>query len=485
MRKYIKYFVLAGLVAFLASCNKDDEPGGGETPPPAPPPAPAEDILPKKEMRAAWIATVWSLDWPQEVYDAAGQKQKFIDYLDAFAALNINAAFVQIRPTADAFYDSPFEPWSKEITGEAGKDPGYDVLQFMIDEAHKRNIEFHAWMNPYRISRRTDKNSSFPALDSKIPAALVKDYDKIRIYNPALPEAQQRIADIVKDVITKYDVDGIHFDDYFYPDPGDYTSLDDTQEYNTYGAGYATVNEFRFGNVNKVVQKVHDIIVQEKPGVVFSISPASGDSYNRTLYADAPKWCQEGWVDIIIPQIYQGTGSGTSNFSALLNWWNQYNYKAALMIGYALYKFGDPEAGAVFQTTAELEQQFSLANAKPKVQGSVLYSAHYIPDNKIGITNTLRKLYKNPAVRPFAGRTTVSPPAPASNVRLSGATLRWNAAAELQSVVYLLPENDTKAQVVAITPADSCPVSLKGAYFVSTINRDNTESEVSAQVIYK
>jgi uncharacterized lipoprotein YddW (UPF0748 family) len=485
MRKYIKYFALFGLVAFFASCNKDDGTGGGETPSPETPPAQEEDILPKKEMRAAWIATVWSLDWPQQVYDAAGQKKQFSDYMDKFVEMNINTVFVQIRPTADAFYESSYEPWSKEITNVAGKNPGYDVLQFMIDEAHARHIEFHAWMNPYRISRRTDKNSTFPALDAKIPQTLVKDYDKIRIYNPALPEVQQRIADIVKDVITKYDVDGIHFDDYFYPDPGDYTSLDDTQEFNTYGAGYTTVNAFRFGNVDKVVQKVYDVIVKEKPGVVFSISPASGDSYNRELYADVPKWCKEGWVDIIIPQIYQGTGSGASNFSALLNWWNQYNYKAVLMIGYGLYKFGDPAAGAVFQTTAELEQQFGLADAKPKVKGSVLYSAHYINDNKIGITNTLKKLYKNPAVRPFAGRTTLPEPSPASNVNLNGATLTWNAAAGLQSVVYLIPENAAKAQVAAVTSSTSYTVSVKGKYFITTFNKDNTESEMSAQVEYK
>jgi uncharacterized lipoprotein YddW (UPF0748 family) len=484
MQKHIKYLVLSGLIILFASCNKDDGPGGGENPPPEPPPAQEEDILPRKEMRAAWIATVWSLDWPQQIYDMAGQKQHFTDYLDKFVALNLNAVFVQIRPTADAFYNSPYEPWSKEITGVAGKDPGYDVLQFMIEEAHRRNIEFHAWMNPYRIARRTDRSGAFPALDPKIPVALVKDYDLIRIYNPALPEAQQRIADIVKDVISKYDVDGIHFDDYFYPDPADYTSLNDAREYGTYGAGYTSVEAFRFGNVNKVVQQVYELIVREKPGVVFSISPAASDSYNRELYADIPKWCQEGWVDIIIPQLYQGTGDGTNSFNARLNWWSQYNYKAALMIGYGLYRFGDPAAGAAFQNAAELEHQFDLANAKPKVQGSLLYSAHYINDNRIGITNTLKNLYKYPAVRPFLGRKTLSDPKAPANVALNGATLTWNAYG-LQAAVYVTPENATEPHVVAVTSAASCTVSERGVYVVTAVNSDNNESPVSAPVTYR
>ncbi|MDR2358970.1 MAG: family 10 glycosylhydrolase [Prevotellaceae bacterium] len=484
MKKYFKYITVIALVAFFASCNKDDGPGGGETPP-EPTPAPEEDILPKKEMRAVWIATESSIDWPRST-SAAAQKKEYTDYLDKFAELNINTVFVQIRPRADAFYNSQYESWSRFITGTAGQDPGYDVLQFFIDEAHARNIEFHAWLNPFRIDTRAAKTGAYRPLDPKIPVAWVKDYDRWRIYNPALPEVQQRIADIVKDIITKYDVDGVHFDDYFYPDPSYYasTGVDDAAEFALYGAGYATVEEFRFGNVNKVVQKIQETITQNKPGVVFSISPTSSVNYNKSLYADVDKWCQEGWIDVVIPQIYQQTGSASNEFNYFVDYWPHFSFKAVPMIGYAIYKFGDPAAGTKFQNASELTEQFRLANLQSKVQGSVLYNASSVIANKVGVTDALKNIYKYPAVRPFLGRKTLSDPKTPASVTLNGATLSWNAYG-LQAVVYVTPENETKPHVVAITSASSYRVSEKGTYIVTAVNKDNTESPISASVTYK
>ncbi len=248
-KRFIYGFVCMSMILILSSCNKDNEADGGEIPPSS------SLTLAKKEMRGVWMATVWELDWPQSVYDKEAQKKQYTDYLDTFVACNVNTVFVQVRPTADAFYDSPYESWSKSITGVAGKDPGYDVLGFMIGEAHQRGLEFHAWINPYRIATRAQTSASFPELDPKMDVAWIKEYDLIRMYNPALPEVQDRIADIVKDIITKYNVDGIHFDDYFYPDPASYSSLDDTDEYMMYGTEYATIEDFRRGNVDKVVKK--------------------------------------------------------------------------------------------------------------------------------------------------------------------------------------------------------------------------------------
>lgn len=158
------------------------------------------------------MATVWELDWPMGAHDAASQKKKYTDYLDLFEKCGINAVYFQIRSKADAYYESQYEPWSKTITGEPGKNPGYDVLKFLIDETHARGMQFHAWINPYRVETRGSASAEFPALDPKIPASMVKDYNKIRVYNPALPEVQDRIAAIVKEIITKYDVDGLHID---------------------------------------------------------------------------------------------------------------------------------------------------------------------------------------------------------------------------------------------------------------------------------
>ncbi len=485
VKKNLKYLLILAIIAFVASCSSDDDDdgtgtGGGGTNPPS------SYVLAKKEMRAVWIATAWGIDWPQGDYTEAGQKKLYTDYLDKFVANNINAVFVQIRPMSDAFYNSSYESWSSVITGVAGKNPGYDVLQFMIQEAHNRGLEFHAWMNPYRIATRQNSSAAYPALDSKINPAWVKDYDKIRIYNPALPEVQNRIVDIVKEVITKYDVDGIHFDDYFYPEPANYTSLNDAGDYDDYGAGYATIEDFRRGNVNKVVQSVQDLIVKEKPEMVFSISPAADIDYNfKSLYADVTTWCKEGWMDIVIPQIYSATGSANSSFNYRVSWWPQFSYKAVPMVGYALYKFGDTSAGSQFQSTSELEQQFKLANAQNKIKGSVMYSAQYFNENKIGIIDALREIYKDPAVRPFVGRKTLPDPAAATNVKLNGTTLSWNATSGLSSVVYFLAPEATTARVMTITSAGSYAVTAKGTYFVTTVNKDNVESAESNAVEYK
>ena len=184
--KYLKYITLVALLAFAVSCSKDDD-GENMPPEPTPPvekPEPQAVTLPQKELRGAWITTVWGIDWPMEDYNAATQQKKYTDYLDLLVANNMNAVFFQIRGMADAFYESQYESWSKNITGTAGKNPGYDVLGFLVEEAHKRGLQFHAWMNPYRISTRASKNSSFAELDTKIPVAWTKDYNKIRIYNP-------------------------------------------------------------------------------------------------------------------------------------------------------------------------------------------------------------------------------------------------------------------------------------------------------------
>ncbi len=356
----------------------------------------------------------------------------------------------------------------------------------MLEEAHNRDLEFHAWLNPYRIERRTDKTSPFPTtLDPKINAAWVKEYDKIRMYNPALPEVQDRIADIVKDIITKYDVDGIHIDDYFYPDPADYTSLEDEEEYAKYGSDYSSITEFRKGNVDKVVKKIYDVVVQNKPDAVFSVSPAGDNSYNvNSLYANVTKWCQEGWVDILIPQLYSSTGDATSSFNYRVSWWPQYSYKAVTMIGYGLYKFGDGESGAKFQTTSELVEQFRLANVQSKVLGSIMYSAKYFQENKLGIIDVLKnQIYKNPAVIPFAGRKVAADPAAASNITISSNNLKWSAGSGLRTVIYKVA--DKKGTVVAITWDKEYSLPEKGDYCLTTLNIDNVESAVSDIVSYK
>lgn len=488
--KYLKYLLLAVVITFAACSDEDDPTLVG--------PEPVEvDPLAKKEMRGVWISTAWELDWPMGVHEMEAQKQQYIDYMDKLVELNFNTVFVQIKPMGDAFYNSPYEPWSSAITGTRGQDPGYDVLQFMIEETHKRGLEFHAWMNPYRIATRSVSSQAYPDL-GPISAELVVDHEKIRIYNPALPEVQKRLADIVEDVITKYDVDGIHFDDYFYPDPTTAGKMvEDTMEFRVYGKGeYASLADFRRANVDKAIKGVYERIVAKKPEVVFSISPAASDAFNYgTLFADVNKWCKEGWVDVIIPQLYAHTQSTSNNFKERVHWWPQFSYKAVPVIGYALYKFGDVSTGAPFQDVSELQLQFDRAALEPKIKGSVMYRAKTLLDNPIGVVDKLAELYEKPAVMPFVGRKVDADPSPATGVALKGTTLSWGAASGVRSVVYCFEykyDADGKqtgvadvATVVGITTDQSLTVSIRGEYVVTTLNKDNVESAISDRVAYK
>lgn len=476
--KRIFYCSVVALFLFTVQSCKKDPPAAppGPTPPPTEKPA---MILPKKEMRAVWIATVFGLDWPEAKYAVDAQKKHYTDYLDKFKELNINAVFVQVKGMGDAFYNSPYEPWSAAITGVRGTNPGYDVMQFMIDEAHARGMEFHAWMNPYRIATRASNGNSYPALHASVKPEWVISHEKIQIYNPALPEVRQRLADIVKDVITKYNVDGIHFDDYFYPDPSAAgTMVSDDADFQKYRTGNATKEDFRRSNVDAAIKAVHDVIVATKPEVVFSVSPAPDPDYNfKTLFADVKKWNEQGWLDIVIPQLYQEIGNRFNDFEERLAWWTQYSYKAALMVGHGYYKFGDATMPAAFQSAAELEKQFELTRKNKKVVGNLMYSARYIPMNKVGITTKLADLYKRPAVMPFLGRSVAAAPADPSNVRLEGNLLKWSTSGSVRSVVYHTSDLLKEAVVLTITDKNEWPVTAAGHYTVTTINADNQESK--------
>jgi uncharacterized lipoprotein YddW (UPF0748 family) len=480
LRKSLKYVLPALLLGVLSTACNDDEKGGN--------PIDNQPLLPKHELRGVWMATVWGLDWPMGNYGVEAQKKLYTDYLDHFVQLGINAVFFQVRGMGDAFYDSPYESWSSNITGTAGKDPGYDILNFLINEAHKRGIQFHAWMNPYRIATRSAATASFPALSSKIPAEWTKDYNKIRIYNPALPEVQQRITDIVKDLITKYPVDGIHMDDYFYPELDSGENMNDADEYALYGSEYASVEAFRRANVDKTVQAIQQTVISTRPEVVFSVSPTSNQDYNYgTLFADVPTWSQNGWVDLIIPQLYQASGSPSdaSCFNSRLYWWSQFTYLNHLMVGYGYYRFGDTTAGEKFQSADELRTQFNFAATLRKVQGSLLYSAHYLTDNRIGITDVLAEIYSHRVLPPYLGRTPAETIAAPSSVSISGGTLSWSAVSgSSQYAVYQSNGNGQVATLIGTTESTGYTLPAKGSYFVTALLANYAESEPSGVVAY-
>ncbi len=477
-----KKIALTMSALLVVACHQDDDNNK--------PDSTNQTLLPNKELRGVWMATVWGLDWPNGTYDMEAQKASYIAYMDLFEQNNINAVFVQVRGMADAFYKSEYEPWSKFITGEIDKDPGYDVLRFMIDEAHKRGIAFHAWINPYRVATKPASETSFPPLDSRIADSLVVSYRTIRMYNPAMPKVRQRIADIVKDLITKYDVDGVHIDDYFYPSLTTGETIKDEVWFNRYapkdneGKPTISVEEFRRNNIDLTVKGIHDVIQATRPEVVFTISPAGNPDYNlNTMYADVVKWSREGWAEAIIPQLYFPMGSAESTFNHRLHWWSQFTFNNALFVGYGINRFGDADSPAAYQSATELANQFNFAKKYRKVSGSVLYSAKYLVSNPVDILSAIKEAYKQPAVLPYLGKQQAAPPATPSNVRANGKTLQWDGADGAYFAVYRSNGPGKEATTVAVTRQQEATVTDAGTYFVTAVSKkDNAESQPSEPI---
>ena len=444
-------------------------------------------VLPKKQMRAVWIATVYGLDWPNGNYSAVTQKRLYVSYLNLLQKYNINTIFFQVRPMADAFYNSQFEPWSQYITGVAGRRPGYDVLKYMIDEAHKRCISFHAWINPYRIAKRNSASDAFPALDSKIPKELTKDYNTIRVYNPALPETRARLDSIVKDLIVKYDVDGIHMDDYFYPSLTNGESMNDDAEFKKYKGSYSDINNWRRNNVTQMVRSLQQTIRNTRKEVVFSISPQGNieNDYNGQ-YADVNKWMLNGWLDVMIPQIYYKTGTGYYDFNNRVSQWATNAKRCALLVGYPIYRYDPNSSVEGFKTNAMLAEQFALADAKAKISGDVLYRMRDMVTNRCDINSVIMNRYAKKALVPFYGKYTEVKPATPGNLKILKITeLTWDAVQECYYAVYRSNGDKQEATLVGVTPTTSFTLPEDGKYFVTAVNRhDNSESEISEIVNY-
>ncbi len=323
---------------------------------------------PNEEFRAVWITTVSNLDWPRpsERGNVEVQKASLIRYLDSLAALNLNAALLQVRAECDAFYNSSYEPWSRYLTGIQGADPGYDPLAFAIEEAHKRGIELHAWLNPYRINASKSAGENYYAeghVYREHPEWALTYSDGGKILDPGLPQVQTYIKQVVGDILNQYDVDGIHFDDYFYSYSGTPSALDQAT-YQTYGAEYDNIGDFRRGSINQMIAGVWDTIQTVKPYVRFGVSPfgiygnnmnpegiVGLDAYN-VIYCDPLAWLEQGTVDYITPQLYWPTG-GSQDYEALLQWWaDKANlYGRHVYAGHGIYRLPDEVPNARIQQT--------------------------------------------------------------------------------------------------------------------------------------
>lgn len=362
----------------------------------------------KPEFRGVWIASVDNIDWPRRYqYDPESQKAEFTRQLDLHRRNGMNAVIVQVRPAADALYPSPYEPWSQWLTGIQGKPPApfYDPLQFTIDEAHKRGFEYHAWINPYRANFAVGKASIAPDHITKQHPEWFLKYGGTLYFDPGNKEAQDWVVAVIKDIVTRYDVDAIHMDDYFYPYRIAGKEFPDTASYRKWGNGMKK-DDWRRSNTDSIVYKLNTVIHETKPWVKFGISPfgvwrnQSQDSLGSPtqagvtnyddLYADVLLWLEEGWVDYVAPQIYWEFSHKAAPFQPILEWWNKNSFGRHVYAGLGIYRAGSNTA---WRDPSQLPRQIEATRGQDNVQGQIYFSSTTFDKNPFGWNNLLQDEY--------------------------------------------------------------------------------------------
>ncbi len=372
---------------------------------------------PKREFRGVWVATVTNIDWPSAPrLTVERQRSELINILNFHEQASLNAIMFQVRPAADAFYAKSREPWSKWLTGQQGLAPadGFDPLEFAINEAHKRNMELHAWFNPYRATM--DGGAVSEQHVTRVHPDWFFTYGGRKLFNPGLPDVREYIVQVILDVVKNYDVDGIHMDDYFYPYPIAGQKINDQATFQKYGAeDFDDIRDWRRDNVDTLIHMLADSIHKYKPFVKFGISPfgiwknagqdpegsaTSGGSSFYEQYADSRRWIEEGWIDYINPQIYWPFGNRAAAFEKLTDWWSQHTYNRHLYIGQGAYRIGEVRNSG-FKNPDQIPAQIRYLRNNPRVQGSVFFSSASLRRNYGGVNDSLKNnYYKNPALPP-------------------------------------------------------------------------------------
>ena len=377
----------------------------------------ASTTYPRAEFRALWTASVVNIDWPSRSgLSVATQQAELRSILDLAVSRNLNAVLLQVRPAADRMWKATLgEPWSKYLTGTQGKDPGYDPLAYAIAQAHQRGIALHAWINPFRVSMDTSLSSLVASHPARLNPSWSFAYGNRRYYNPGIPAVRTFIRNVVIDMVKRYDVDGVHFDDYFYPYPVSGSSIPDSSTYATYQGSFTDISSWRRNNINVFVRDTHTAIRAAKPRVVFGIGPfgiwrnssssslgsaTSGLESYSALYANTRGWVKYDWVDYIAPQLYWYQGYPPANYNVLVDWWAKQvaGTNVKLYTGEAAYKVGDPATPA-WGDPNELRDHVSKCRAVPAVRGQIYYNTTAVRANKLNSIGILKAAhYARPAL---------------------------------------------------------------------------------------
>lgn len=466
---------------------------------------------PKREFRGAWIQAV---NGQFRGMPALAMQQMLVRQLDALQEAGINAIIFQVRPEADALYASTLEPWSRFLTGQQGQAPlpVWDPMQFMIEECHKRCMEFHAWVNPYR-AKTSASTELAPGHVYYLHPEWFLEYGGQLFFDPALPESRRHILMVVSDIVSRYDVDGIHMDDYFYPYPKPGLQFPDDESFARYGRGFDSRADWRRSNVNTLIRELHEKIRSIKPWVKFGVSPfgiyrneASDPLGSRTrglqnyddLYADVLLWAREGWIDYNIPQVYWEIGHPAADYDTLVRWWARNSGNRPLFIGQSVentVRHADPQNPSLNQ----LPRKMALQRAFQTIGGSCQWYAGAVVDNVGRYADALKaEYYKYPALPPVFDFMDSHAPGKVRKLRAvwteDGYLLFWTAPKHreemdrpVQYVVYRFAKGeevdlDDPSHIVALTRNTFFKLpyedgSTKYRYVVTALDRLHNESK--------
>lgn len=473
---------------------------------------------PKHEFRAVWVASVANIDWPSTPkLNADQQKAEAIAILDKHKENGCNAVIMQVRPASDALYASEIEPWSRYLTGEQGKAPVpfYDPLQFWIEESHQRGMEFHAWFNPYRIKQKLD--------DALVENHIIHqnpnwgwEYGNRLYFEPGEPAVWDYVTSIVVDVVERYDVDAIHFDDYFYPYQIQGETLPDADAFKKYGGKYYPdhIDDWRRHNCDTIIHKLSLAIKETKPWVKFGISPfgvwrnksedpmgsdtKAGSSNYDQLYADVLLWQRNGWIDYLMPQLYWRDYHPAADFTILSQWWNDFAYGRAMYIGLGPYKVDKKSKYKYWRSQKSISKQIEQLRDIENIHGYGFFSSKSFFNEKNQKMNKMlrTKTCAQEAIVPPMPWINNEAPLPPTNIGYNNGTLTWDAANEANPmnkgrffVVYRYNNAERsfkKAEhIISVTGETQLKINEKGVYRISALDRTNNESQLSDPILVK
>lgn len=512
MRKHIsKFFLVALSFLLITSCRTTEQVVSF-----------ADLKQPKREFRGAWLSTAWQTRY--RTMSTQQMKQYFIESLDDMQVMGINAVVFQVRPQADAFYKSKYEPWSVHLSGTQGKAPtgGFDPLEFLIKECHKRNMELHAWLNPYRVTTSVNDVLVSNHKYYTSPELFVKYEGKI-YFDPGLKGSRQFICNVVEDIVMNYDVDAIHMDDYFYPYPVAGKPFPDDKSFNATrkARGFAADQkaDWRRDNVNLLIQEVKRTLMNTKPWVRFGISPfgiyrnkrstldGSGSNTNGLqnyddLYADVKLWVEKRWIDYNMPQLYWEIGHTAADYETLIHWWERNNFEQPLYIGQDVERTMNATSKIGL---SQLTDKMLLARSAPTIHGNCFWPAYSLLDNYKGAADELKSnFHRYPALIPAYKHMHNKQPKRVDKLKEhyteKAHTLLWQSNTDRKDpttaqyyVVYRFEKGekenlDNVKKIVAITREPNLTLPYEGGkkeykYVVTAVDGFHNESKARAKKI--